>query len=1201
MRYLSFCSGVEAASLAWMPLGWEAVAFSEIETFPCAVLKERFPDVPNLGDCTKIHYDKNTEELYVSGADGIVSRRINAGRIDLCVGGFPCFAAGAMVLTPQGYRPIEDIEVGDCVITHLGNIQKVTAVNTRQAVVGKVKVVGRPKIECTAEHPFYSMEVKRDCRRNSETYSQLIQDSDYEFIDIAKSVGRYAGRIYPDAPVCDINIPCIYNGSVKDTIELAGWYIGDGYIRKTAGKNKKAVVLALVSEKKISDFKNRFDGIFNFTVAGDGKIYISNTDCADFFIANFGELSHTKRIPYWMYSNEFKEDFIKGYSHTDGFIKNEALCFTTTSKALAYGVADLLMNASVAETTVKPTTVIGGRKVNQRNWYLVSSFKNPKRTKFFNGRYASRIKEFESNGAIRTVYNITVDGEHTYIVNGLAVHNCQSFSVAGKRTGLKGASGLILEYFRLLKEIEPQWVVYENVPGMLSSEKGRDFGIILDGFRECGYHVAWRVLDAQYVRVDGYPRAVPQRRRRVFVVGHLGEWQYPASVLFEPDCLFRDTPPRRVKGKGFTTGFAGGSGMASGIDGNNSATVDGHCGLPNGSNLAGRLWDASGVNPTLNQCSAGSGIIGASNQELFSQNANGLVIESGKAICDGIAPTLDASYPAHLNHQDTGKLVVEVRKFWNGNDYAECLTAKGADDRMPDKGKLPCVITESEKGFYSESAVGQTLEAHEDQHRRNIVCRATQQGNAESMIDCCPTITEAAGKSGNNQPIICAGFCQGASPAAGSIGYHEQVSPTIKAGESGTAQVPALLCVHGSQDPITNTDHANAVNRNNGLENCVCQYGEVAGTLTERHDSSPCADRGMTIVYENHMQDSRIKECGGCSPQINAKAGTGGGNLPLVQEVFSVDALSSNSMKSDNPNSGFHRAEVAKTLDTTIPTPQKNQGGQCVVEQVGYYPSQYQNPQPCETPCITAGNCNTIRGDTPLVQAVAIAENIIGRKVENGGNGTGAQEELSYTLNATGVHGVSQNATVRRLTPVECERLMGFPEVNVLEIGRMTKDEFIAWEIAVGNITVDTENGLVYSTRTSGGRKSESPILLEGTETPTGYLVASLREKEDKRQCRVHRIIWIAEHGVPPEGMTIDHINNDKKDNRLVNLQLMTSIENSSKAHADGLVKHKTKISDEQKNEIITLYQEHEIPIRKLATMFGISKSRVHQLIHSTG
>lgn len=90
MRYLSFCSGVEAASLAWMPLGWEAVAFSEIETFPCAVLKERFPDVPNLGDCTKIHYDKNTEELYVSGADGIVSRRINAGRIDLCVGGFPC-------------------------------------------------------------------------------------------------------------------------------------------------------------------------------------------------------------------------------------------------------------------------------------------------------------------------------------------------------------------------------------------------------------------------------------------------------------------------------------------------------------------------------------------------------------------------------------------------------------------------------------------------------------------------------------------------------------------------------------------------------------------------------------------------------------------------------------------------------------------------------------------------------------------------------------------------------------------------------------------------------------------------------------------------------------------------------------------------------------------------------------------------------
>ncbi|MEG1925847.1 MAG: DNA cytosine methyltransferase, partial [Ruthenibacterium sp.] len=77
---------------------------------------------------------------------------------------------------------------------------------------------------------------------------------------------------------------------------------------------------------------------------------------------------------------------------------------------------------------------------------------------------------------------------------------------------------------------------------------------------------------------------------------------------------------------------------------------------------------------------------------------------------------------------------------------------------------------------------------------------------------------------------------------------------------------------------------------------------------------------------------------------------------------------------------------------------------------------------------ITTENCNHVRGDTPLVQSVAIAENVIGRRMENGGNGIGAQEELAYTQNATGVMGVAYQSVVRRLTPLECERLMGFPD-----------------------------------------------------------------------------------------------------------------------------------------------------------------------------
>lgn len=119
---------------------------------------------------------------------------------------------------------------------------------------------------------------------------------------------------------------------------------------------------------------------------------------------------------------------------------------------------------------------------------------------------------------------------------------CQSFSIAGRREGLDGASGLVFEYFRLLREVQPRWFVWENVPGSFSSNKGADFQSILREWDKCGYHVSWATLDAQYF-------GVPQRRRRIFAVGHLGDWRYPAQVLFEPDCLRRHTPPRGEKRK----------------------------------------------------------------------------------------------------------------------------------------------------------------------------------------------------------------------------------------------------------------------------------------------------------------------------------------------------------------------------------------------------------------------------------------------------------------------------------------------------------------------------------------------------------------------------------------------------------------------------------------------------------------------------
>ena len=141
---------------------------------------------------------------------------------------------------------------------------------------------------------------------------------------------------------------------------------------------------------------------------------------------------------------------------------------------------------------------------------------------------------------------------------------CQSFSVAGQRAGLDDPRGnLTLEFARLARRVRARWIVWENVPGVLSSDSGRDFAAILTAFRECGYSVCYRVLDAQHY-------GVPQRRRRVFVVGHLGDdWRPSAEVLLEQASM-RGNPPKGgatgQKVAGTLDGGSGSRGWSSDLD-----------------------------------------------------------------------------------------------------------------------------------------------------------------------------------------------------------------------------------------------------------------------------------------------------------------------------------------------------------------------------------------------------------------------------------------------------------------------------------------------------------------------------------------------------------------------------------------------------------------------------------------------------------
>jgi DNA (cytosine-5)-methyltransferase 1 len=213
---------------------------------------------------------------------------------------------------------------------------------------------------------------------------------------------------------------------------------------------------------------------------------------------------------------------------------------------------------------------------------------------------------------------------------------CQSFSVAGLRKGLADPRGnLALTFLGLADKLKPRWIVWENVPGVLSSGGGRDFGSFLGALVELGYGFAYRVLDAQYV---GGPGAVPQRRRRVFVVACLGDWRAAAEVLSLREGLrgYLETGNKKRKG---SAGDAGAGVEASGLpiwragDQANAEHMIDHAGTVNcnkgshGGFIAQPVshWEGGDVHPTLNQSAKGSGGVGSSNQELFSQGGAYLV------------------------------------------------------------------------------------------------------------------------------------------------------------------------------------------------------------------------------------------------------------------------------------------------------------------------------------------------------------------------------------------------------------------------------------------------------------------------------------------------------------------------------------------------------------------------------------------------
>ena len=172
---------------------------------------------------------------------------------------------------------------------------------------------------------------------------------------------------------------------------------------------------------------------------------------------------------------------------------------------------------------------------------------------------------------------------------------CQSFSVAGKQEGLDSDNGqLAYEFIKALRVQKPRWFIYENVPGILSNDRGRAFGTLIGEMAKLGYYVSYRVLDAKHW--------LPQRRKRVFVVGHSGDWRYPPAVLFERSCLqggIRESAQEKDKNAKITVPSVTSSGPPYSRTGNERVEVDALL-LTNAEGSDGATLTRSNVGKSLN-------------------------------------------------------------------------------------------------------------------------------------------------------------------------------------------------------------------------------------------------------------------------------------------------------------------------------------------------------------------------------------------------------------------------------------------------------------------------------------------------------------------------------------------------------------------------------------------------------------------------
>ena len=502
MKVFTAFSGYDSQCMALDRLGidYELIAWSEIDKYAIQAHNAVYPQYAdrNYGDICKIDWE-------------------NVPDFDLFTYSFPCGLAGTKVKTIQGYKNIEDVVVGDKVLTH--NNRYCEVIRTMSRICPdyyNINAIGC-KLKLTAEHPLY-----------------VLRDGVEQWVKVK------------DLQKTDKLSYCIPQGDVTLDISdkklwLLGRYVADGFINKHLYNS----VLFAICNKKEPEF------LANVPCEFKDKFRKFQKSCIEYRIADkdfhdlcmeFGNGAINKHIPEWLFSANLNqiEHFLNGYFSGDGHVRyrsgNKVQMFTTVSKDLFLGLQLLILKCygKVCSLSIRHDN----RKTTFNDTYNGQiSFSVSAYQKIINDKIFVSIKSIEKVENKVQVYNLEVRKDNSYTCDNVNTHNCTDISSAGQQKGLTEGSGtrssLLWECRKAIEIKRPKYLLMENVKALTSEKFLPYLQKWLLFLESMGYSNFTKVLNSK-------DYGVPQNRERVFCVSILGDERYYFPKPFKLEKLLKD-------------------------------------------------------------------------------------------------------------------------------------------------------------------------------------------------------------------------------------------------------------------------------------------------------------------------------------------------------------------------------------------------------------------------------------------------------------------------------------------------------------------------------------------------------------------------------------------------------------------------------------------------------------------------------------